>query len=125
MIDAPCSGSGSWRRKPDAKWRLAEVQLQQRIRDQREVLERGAALVKKGGRLVYITCSVLPEENTAQVERFLEVHGDFEIIPTARQWATAIGTPPPQSADGKTDTLLLTPARHGTDGFFIAVMKRN
>jgi 16S rRNA (cytosine967-C5)-methyltransferase len=125
LIDAPCSGSGSWRRKPDAKWRLAEVQLQQRIRDQREVLERGAALVKKGGRLVYITCSVLPEENTAQVERFLEVHKNFEVIPYARQWTTAIGTPAPKSADGSTETLLLTPARHGTDGFFIAVMKKN
>ena len=125
LIDAPCSGSGSWRRKPDAKWRLAEMQLQQRIRDQREVLERGAALVKKGGRLVYITCSVLPEENTSQVERFLEVHKNFEIIPYATQWATAIGTPAPKSADGSTNTLLLTPAQHGTDGFFIAVMKKN
>ena len=124
LLDAPCSGSGSWRRKPDAKWRLAEVQLQQRIRDQREVLERGAALVKKGGRLVYITCSVLPEENTAQVTRFLDIHKNFEIIPYATQWASAIGTPAPASADGLTDTLLLTPAQHGTDGFFIAVMKK-
>jgi 16S rRNA (cytosine967-C5)-methyltransferase len=125
VIDAPCSGSGSWRRKPDAKWRLAEVQLQQRIRDQREVLERAAPLVKKGGRLVYITCSVLPEENTTQVERFLGIHRDFEIIPYAVQWAAAIGTPPPKSADGRTDTLLLTPAQHGTDGFFIAVIKKS
>ena len=125
LIDAPCSGSGSWRRKPDAKWRLAEMQLKQRIKDQREVLERGAELVKAGGRLVYITCSVLPEENTAQIEAFLKVHTDFEIIPYARQWAAAIGTPPPVSADGSTSTLLLTPAQHGTDGFFIAVMRRN
>jgi 16S rRNA (cytosine967-C5)-methyltransferase len=125
LLDAPCSGSGSWRRKPDAKWRLAEVQLQQRVRDQREVLERGAALVKKGGRLVYITCSVLPEENTAQIERFLDIHKNFEIIPSAKQWASAIGTPAPTSADGSKDTLLLTPAQHGTDGFFIAVMKKN
>ena len=124
VIDAPCSGSGSWRRKPDAKWRLAEVQLQQRIRDQREVLERAAPLVKKGGRLVYITCSVLPEENTTQVERFLGIHREFEIIPYAVQWAAAIGTPPPKSADGRTDTLLVTPAQHGTDGFFIAVLKK-
>ena len=124
VIDAPCSGSGSWRRKPDAKWRLAEVQLQQRIRDQREVLERAATLVKKGGRIVYITCSVLPEENTTQVERFLGIHREFEIIPYAVQWAAAIGTPPPKSADGRTDTLLVTPAQHGTDGFFIAVLKK-
>jgi 16S rRNA (cytosine967-C5)-methyltransferase len=99
--------------------------LQQRVRDQREVLERGAALVKRGGRLVYITCSVLPEENTAQVERFLDIHKNFEIIPSATQWDSAIGTPAPTSADGSKDTMLLTPAQHGTDGFFIAVMKKN
>lgn len=125
LIDAPCSGSGSWRRKPDAKWRLAEMQLKQRIKDQREVLERGAELVKTGGRLVYITCSVLPEENTVQIEAFLKVHTDFEIIPYAKQWTAAIGTPAPVSADGSTSSLLLTPAQHGTDGFFIAVMRRN
>jgi 16S rRNA (cytosine967-C5)-methyltransferase len=88
------------------------------------VLEKGAALVKDGGRLVYITCSVLPEENTAQVEAFLKAHKNFEIIPYAKQWAAAIGLPAPGSADGSHDTLLLTPARHGTDGFFIAVMRR-
>ena len=124
LIDAPCSGSGSWRRKPDAKWRLAEMQLKLRVKDQREVLERGAVLVKTGGRLVYITCSVLPEENTAQIDAFLKAHKNFEIIPYAKQWASAIGTPAPVSADGSTDTLLLTPAQHGTDGFFIAVMRR-
>ena len=124
LIDAPCSGSGSWRRKPDAKWRLAEIQLKQRIRDQREVLEKGAALVKDGGRRIYITCSVLPEENAAQVEAFLKAHKNFEIIPYGKQWAAAIGLPAPESADGSQDTLLLTPARHGTDGFFIAVMRR-
>jgi len=125
LIDAPCSGSGSWRRKPDAKWRLAEMQLKLRVKDQREVLERGAVLVKTGGRLVYITCSVLPEENTAQIDAFLKAHKNFEIIPYAKQWASAIGTPAPVSADGSTDTLLLTPAQHGTDGFFIAVMRRS
>ena len=124
LIDAPCSGSGSWRRKPDAKWRLTQMQLQQRLKEQREVLEKAAALVKTGGRLIYITCSVLPEENADQVERFLSGHKNFEIIPFARQWASAIGTPAPVSADGSTNTLLLTPAQHGTDGFFIAVIKK-
>ena len=124
LIDAPCSGSGSWRRKPDAKWRLTQMQLQQRLKEQREVLEKAAALAKTGGRLIYITCSVLPEENADQVERFLSGHKNFEIIPFARQWASAIGTPAPVSADGSTNTLLLTPAQHGTDGFFIAVIKK-
>jgi 16S rRNA (cytosine967-C5)-methyltransferase len=124
LIDAPCSGSGSWRRKPDAKWRLAEMQLQQRIKDQGQVLERGAQLVKAGGRLVYVTCSVLPEENNEQIAAFLDRHKNFEIIPYAKQWASAIGTEAPKSADGSDSTLLLTPAQHGTDGFFIAVMRR-
>jgi len=124
FIDAPCSGSGAWRRKPDAKWRLTQKQLQQRISDQRDVLERGAKLVKSSGRLVYVTCSVLPEENGAQVQVFLSRNKDFHIVPYTEQWRKSIGSDVPASADGSSDTLLLTPARHGTDGFFIAVMMR-
>ncbi len=125
VIDAPCSGSGSWRRKPDAKWRLTQKQLDQRLKDQRQVLEKGFNLVKPGGRLTYITCSVLPEENTAQVEAFLARHADMKIIPYAEQWVKAIGGDAPVSADGSDQTLLLTPAQHGTDGFFVAVMRRS
>ncbi|MGQ0485885.1 MAG: RsmB/NOP family class I SAM-dependent RNA methyltransferase [Hyphomicrobiales bacterium] len=125
LIDAPCSGSGSWRRKPDAKWRVTAKQLRQRIEEQKEALERGAALVKPGGRLVYITCSVLPEENGDQVKAFLAGQADFSLIPYTEQWPSAIGGAPPASADGSAQTLLLTPARHDTDGFFIAVMKRS
>ena len=125
LIDAPCSGSGAWRRKPDAKWRLQLKQLEQRQKDQREVLEQGSQLVKAGGRLVYITCSVLAEENTTQVKAFLASHKNFKIIPYTEQWKHTIGTEPPVSADGSANTLLLTPARHGTDGFFVAVMQRN
>jgi 16S rRNA (cytosine967-C5)-methyltransferase len=124
LVDAPCSGSGAWRRKPDAKWRLTRKQLQQRIGDQRDVLERGAKLVKSGGRLVYVTCSVLPEENTAQVAAFLSRNSQFRIIPYTEQWQSAVGGEPPRSADGSSETLLLTPAQHGTDGFFVAVMRR-
>ena len=123
VIDAPCTGSGSWRRKPDAKWRLTEKQLQQRLKDQRQVLETGFNLVKPGGRLVYITCSVLPEENTDQVAAFRAAHKDFSIVPTAEAWT--FGGAAPSSADGSTDTLLLTPRQHDTDGFFVAVMRRN
>ena len=125
LIDAPCSGSGAWRRKPDAKWRLQPKQLEQRQKDQRDVLEQGAQLVKAGGRLVYITCSVLAEENTTQVKAFLASHKNFKIIPYTEQWKHTIGGEPPVSADGSANTLLLTPARHGTDGFFVAVMQRN
>ena len=124
VIDAPCSGSGSWRRKPDAKWRLTQKQLDQRLKDQRQVLEKGFNLVKPGGRLTYITCSVLPEENTDQVRAFLSRHAEMKIIPYKDQWTRTIGGEAPLSADGAADTLLLTPAQHDTDGFFVAVMQR-
>jgi 16S rRNA (cytosine967-C5)-methyltransferase len=80
--------------------------------------------VKPGGRLVYVTCSVLPEENTGQVARFLEENPSFRLLPTAGVWAAALPDDPPPSADGRQDSLLLTPRRHGTDGFFIAVLER-
>jgi 16S rRNA (cytosine967-C5)-methyltransferase len=124
VIDAPCSGSGSWRRKPDAKWRLTPKQFAQRIKDQAQVLEKGFQLAKLGGTVLYITCSVLPEENTEQVAAFLSHHKDMRIIPYKEHWERMIGGEAPVSADGSQDTLLLTPARHDTDGFFVAVMKR-
>ena len=125
VIDAPCSGSGVWRRRPDAKWRLRPQNIETRNAEQRRVLDLGAPLVRPGGRLVYITCSVLPQENGAQVSSFQERHPDFELLPYREAWAEAMATEPPASADGADDTLLLTPARHGTDGFFIAVLVRS
>jgi 16S rRNA (cytosine967-C5)-methyltransferase len=123
FIDAPCSGSGAWRRNPDSKWRLTEKQLQQRLANQRSVLDEGVKLVRPGGRIVYVTCSVLPEENGDQIASFLERQRGFAVRPYKEQWLAAIGTPPPASADGD-DNLLLTPARHATDGFFVSVMTR-
>ncbi|NNE22673.1 MAG: RsmB/NOP family class I SAM-dependent RNA methyltransferase [Rhizobiales bacterium] len=123
LVDAPCSGSGAWRRRPDTKWRLTQQLLEQRMADQRAVLEGAVDLVKPGGRLVYITCSVLPQENVDQVSWFIEAHPQFSLTPYADVWREAIGSQPPASADGSTETLLLTPASHSTDGFFIAVMK--
>ncbi len=124
VIDAPCTGSGAWRRKPESKWKLTQRTLDMRVADQRGVLERGATLVKRGGRLVYITCSVLPVENAVQVERFLAAHTAFEIVPWTEQWRAHVGGDMPVSADGSGRTLLLTPRQHDTDGFFVAVMKR-
>ncbi|MCA3556574.1 RsmB/NOP family class I SAM-dependent RNA methyltransferase [Aestuariivirga sp.] len=124
VIDAPCSGSGSWRRKPDAKWRLTPKQLAQRLKDQAQLLEKGFQLAKPGGTVLYITCSVLPEENTEQLAAFLTHHRDMRVVPYKEVWERMIGGEAPVSADGSKDTLLLTPARHDTDGFFVAVMKR-
>lgn len=124
LVDAPCTGSGTWRRKPDAKWRLKASNIPERQAEQTRVLELGASLTKPGGLLVYVTCSVLREENRDQVEAFLAAHADFAVEPYADVWPDRIGGEAPRSADGCSDTLQLTPAQHGTDGFFIALMRR-
>ena len=124
LIDAPCSGSGSWRRKPDAKWRITEKQLVARQADQSALLERAASLVKLGGRLVYVTCSMLPEENEDQIAAFLSRNPGYAVVPYREQWQTAVGTPAPESAIASELGLQLTPARHETDGFFISVLRR-
>ena len=124
FIDAPCTGSGAWRRRPDAKWRLKPANLLQRQEQQRVVLATAAALVKPGGRLVYVTCSVLPEENGDQVAWLLANHSGFAALPWRDSWMEGVGSVTPASADGSEQTLLLTPARHGSDGFFIAVLRR-
>jgi 16S rRNA (cytosine967-C5)-methyltransferase len=123
LVDAPCTGTGTWRRRPDSKWRLKPESLATRLGDQRRVLDVASRLVKPGGRLVYVTCSVLPEENGEQIESFLHRQSGFSLVPYNEAWLSSIGTAPPSSADGDHGTLLLTPASHGTDGFFIAVLK--
>ncbi len=124
LVDAPCTGSGVWRRRPDAKWRLKLSQLAERRAEQRAVLDLAALSVKPGGRIVYVTCSVLPEENTDQITGLCERAPGLTVIPYREAWTTAFGNVAPPSADGRDDTILLTPARHGTDGFYIAVLKR-
>jgi 16S rRNA (cytosine967-C5)-methyltransferase len=124
FIDAPCTGAGAWRRRPDAKWRLRPANLPQRQEEQRAILELAAPLVKPGGRLAYVTCSVLPEENNEQVASFLANHSDFAALPWRDSWTAGLGGEPPVSADGRDEALLLTPAHHGTDGFFIALLAR-
>lgn len=124
MVDAPCTGSGTWRRRPDAKWRLKPEALASRRSEQAQVLARGADHVKAGGRLVYVTCSLFAEENSEQVESFLTGRKDFEMIPIATAWSEHLPGEPPRSADGRSDSLLLSPAASGTDGFFIALLRR-
>ena len=81
LVDAPCTGSGTWRRNPDAKWRVRPGALAERVKDQGEVLQRAARLVKPGGRIVYITCSMLPDENDDAVTAFLARDGRFAVAP--------------------------------------------
>ncbi len=125
LVDAPCTGSGVWRRRPDAKWRVKPANLAERRAEQAAVLALARGCVKPGGHILYVTCSVLPEENTDTVEAFLAQAPEFSLSPYGEMWRTALGTEPPASADGRTDTLLLTPARHGTDGFFVATIRRS
>lgn len=124
LVDAPCTGTGTWRRRPDTKWRLTQKNLEERLTQQEEALAGAAQFVRPGGHLIYVTCSVLPEENEAQVYGFCEDNPEFEILSAADTWATLFGTdkPQPWSADMKTVTL--TPASTGTDGFFFCLMGR-
>jgi 16S rRNA (cytosine967-C5)-methyltransferase len=125
LVDAPCSGIGTWRRNPDAKWRLAPAELAELVELQQRILASAARLVKPGGRLVYATCSLLAAENGAQVAWFLEAHPGFSLLPIARVWAETVGRMPEAGACPTDEpTLRLTPAAHGTDGFFVAVLER-
>ncbi|MBI1273486.1 MAG: methyltransferase domain-containing protein [Alphaproteobacteria bacterium] len=119
LVDAPCTGTGTWRRNPDARWGRDIPALTELQEKQARILASAARLVKRGGRLVYATCSLLREENEEQIEKFLAAHADFALIPYAEIWPDALGTAPPPC---KGDYLRLTPAQHGTDGFFCAVL---
>ena len=98
--------------------------LATRIAEQRRVLNTARELVRPGGRLVYVTCSILPEENIDQVDWLTGESPEFVVVPYAERWRATIGAEPPASADGREDTLLLSPAQHETDGFFIATFER-
>ncbi len=121
LVDAPCSGSGAWRRHPEARWRLSPERLDEHIADQRTVLREAAKLVKPGGRLIYATCSLLSRENEDQIAWFLTQHGEFEILPAGEIWARTIGIAAP-SGVARTEGIFLSPAGTGTDGFYCAVL---
>jgi 16S rRNA (cytosine967-C5)-methyltransferase len=118
LVDAPCTGTGTWRRNPDARLRLTANDLAELVAKQAAILDGASRLVRKGGRLVYATCSVLSDENEAQVQGFLSAHPDFSVVPLARAWTLAGELP------GAGPYLSLTPRSHGTDGFFAAVLER-
>ena len=121
LVDAPCTGTGTWRRNPDARHRTGPQDLAELLVKQGEILSIAAHLVRPGGRLAYATCSLLPEEDENQVDRFLQSRPDYRAVPLAEAWPQAglPGTPPCAGPH-----LLLSPAAHGTDGFFCAVLER-
>jgi 16S rRNA (cytosine967-C5)-methyltransferase len=116
FVDAPCTGSGTWRRHPDAKWRLTPQQLERRIAEQNAVLAAAAPFVKPGGRLIYVTCSLLAEENEDRIAAFVAGRPEFTVQPIAlagsEAWRTGAGF------------LRLTPLSAGTDGFFVASLAK-
>jgi 16S rRNA (cytosine967-C5)-methyltransferase len=123
FVDAPCSGSGVWRRRPDAKWRLTPEALLARIAEQHAVLMLAAPLVKPGGTLVYATCSVLAEENQKQTAWFLENVSGFSQVDYRGCWHS--GDVPLSSAAELSLALQLTPKQHATDGFYISLMRHD
>jgi 16S rRNA (cytosine967-C5)-methyltransferase len=126
MLDAPCTGTGAWRRNPDAKWRIRPGALAERIKEQEAVLERAAVLVKPGGRIAYVTCSVLADENSERVRAFLARHGEFsvekpaEIVKVLGERAYLFARAVLNSDEG----LLMTPRRTETDAFFVSLLRR-
>ncbi len=118
LVDAPCTGTGTWRRNPDARLRLRELDLDELRPKQAGILDAAARLVRVGGRLVYATCSLLLEENEAQVDAFLARQSGFRVVPLADAWTLDAPAPSPGPY------LSLTPLLHGTDGFFGAVLER-
>jgi len=125
VIDAPCTGTGAWRRNPDAKWRMRPGALEQRMKDQAEVLDRAVPMLKAGGRIAYITCSVLADENGGQVRSFLSRHSGFAASPAADitaalgERAFLFGKAVRASAEG----ILMTPRATDTDGFFVSILR--
>jgi 16S rRNA (cytosine967-C5)-methyltransferase len=103
LVDAPCTGTGTWRRNPDARWTLAKEEIAELTAKQARILDSAARLVKPGGRLIYATCSILPEENEAQADAFLAGHTDFARLGP---------------------DFSLSPAKDDTDGFFVAAFER-
>ena len=119
LVDAPCSGLGTLRRNPDLKYRQSNASIDELVALQTRILDSAAHLVKRGGYLVYATCSILAEENQKQVEHFLSSHPDFQLVNCSdllKSNKIALDTG---------EFLQLNPATHHTDGFFAAVMQKS
>jgi 16S rRNA (cytosine967-C5)-methyltransferase len=121
VIDAPCSGSGTWRRNPDLKWRFGERDLSEITAIQERILDSARRLVKKGGKLLYITCSLFEEENESQVKQFLIKYPEFTLASPSEIWDNDAC----KKLSGSSQFLRLSPHSAGTDGFFAAILHKN
>jgi 16S rRNA (cytosine967-C5)-methyltransferase len=118
LVDAPCTGTGTWRRNPDGRLRLSEADLDELEPKQAGILDAAERLVRPGGRLIYATCSLLREENELQIDAFCARHPAYRVVPVSQVWSLEAALPCPDPF------LVLTPLRDGTDGFFAAVLER-
>ncbi|MEO8684347.1 MAG: RsmB/NOP family class I SAM-dependent RNA methyltransferase [Devosia sp.] len=124
LIDAPCTGTGTWRRRPDTKWKLTPELLATRTAEQSAILEEGIRFLKPGGVLVYVTCSILPEENDDRIAAFLAAHPEFASLPPEDVWQFAFGKPLPEDLVTAGSGISLTPRLNGTDGFYFNALSR-
>ncbi len=124
FVDAPCTGSGTWRRKPDLKWRSSKEKLNDNIKAQHDIIREASKFVKVGGKLIYVTCSVFDSENDGQISDFLSSNSTFKLINYQTQWKYDENNIPKNAKSHNEDTLLLSPMTHNTDGFFVAILER-
>ncbi|MGV8832213.1 MAG: RsmB/NOP family class I SAM-dependent RNA methyltransferase [Devosia sp.] len=124
VIDAPCTGTGTWRRRPDTKWKLSPELLAQRVAEQAALLADAERFLKPNGTLVYITCSILPQENDDQIAAFLAAHPGFATIDPRQLWQAALGAAAPQGVVTAGSGIALTPRLTGTDGFYLNALVR-
>jgi len=124
VVDAPCTGTGTWRRRPETKWKLTEDQLAKRVEEQQIALAQARQFVRPGGYLVYITCSVLAVENEEQIYHFIENNPDFELVSAGEVWQDLYGFDAPKPWSSDMMSVTLTPASTQTDGFFFSVLER-
>ena len=124
LVDAPCTGSGTWRRRPDAKWRLTQRQLDARKGEQSAILDAAKAYVKPGGLLVYITCSVFDEENGEQISAFGARNSGFAPIDHRALWDGHFPGHEAAARIGSAGDISLSPSLSGTDGFYFCALRR-
>lgn len=124
LVDAPCSGTGTWRRNPDLKWRFTEKDLQKVCALQETILHSAARLVAVGGRLIYATCSILSRENEQQVQNLLKNNANFRVVCTKKIWDNIVTGNENKDADNAASFFSVAPHQDGVDGFFAAVLER-
>lgn len=125
LVDVPCSGSGTWRRSPDQRWRMDSNELSALNEVQFQLLCEGANLTKENGRLLYMTCSVLPQENEAVVSKFLAKNSNWQLLPYTEIWPHVLDCDAPRSLAIMDGALQLSPETHNTDGFFVSILVRS